>query len=82
MNLDTFLTSSQDELVAWVTDSAEAYNSQELDLTDESAVTNEDLIFSLAVYKALDSQGLTVPTDNYQDFMVSAEEELRRRYAV
>ena len=60
MNLETFASASQDELVAWASDLAETFADGELVITDESVISNEELIYALAVYKLLDNKNLFV----------------------
>jgi hypothetical protein len=80
MNLETFLASSQDEIISWAWSNAEAFAEGELDITNEEAISSDELLFLLSAYKVIDSNELTVNVEGYKDFMRSAEAELRRRY--
>jgi hypothetical protein len=80
MNLETFLASSQEEIISWVWASAEAIAEGELDITNEEAISSDELVLLLSAYKVIDSDGLTINVEGYKDFMRSAEAELRRRY--
>lgn len=80
MNLDTFLTSSQDDIISWITTSTESFSDGELDLANAEAVSKEELIFLLSAYKGLDDDGLTANVEGYSTFMRAVEDELRRRY--
>lgn len=80
MNLDTFLTSSQDDIISWITASTESFSDGELDLANAEAISKEELIFLLSAYKGLDDDGLTANVEGYNTFMRAVEDELRRRY--
>lgn len=82
MNIETFASASQDELIDWATELAYNVISRNADITDEASVTQNDLIFALAVYKMLEKKNLFVKDDSYKVFAPLAEAELRRRSAV
>ena len=56
MNLETFASASQNELVGWASDLADNFADGELIITDEAGISNEELIYVLAVYKLLDTK--------------------------
>lgn len=82
MNLETFSSASQDELIDWATELAVAVVNGDKVISDEASVTNDDLIFALSVYKLLDEQNLAIKDKSYKVFAPQAEAELRRRSIV
>ena len=80
MNLETFASASQNELVGWASDLADNFADGELIITDEAGISNEELIYVLAVYKLLDTKNLFVKNSAFFNFAREAEAELRRRY--
>jgi hypothetical protein len=80
MNLETFASASQNELVGWASDLADSFADGELEIKDEASISNEELIYVLAVYKLLDNKNLFVRNSSFFRFSREAEVELRRRY--
>jgi hypothetical protein len=80
MNLETFASASQNELVGWASDLADTFADGELEIKDEASISNEELIYALAVYKLLDNKNLFVKNSAFFHFAREAEAELRRRY--
>jgi len=80
MNLETFASASQNELVGWASDMADNFADGELIITDEASISNEELIYVLAVYKLLDTKNLFVKNSSFSTFASASEAELRRRY--
>lgn len=81
MDIETFSTASQDELITWLAGLVSSVRTGDISLTDESAVTSDDLIFATALVHGLAKENLSVNIEGISDFMTSVDGELFRRGA-